>query len=122
MAAHRAESTVGDMTSFLIPRRGYGIKRYLYARILVLRAIVADFYLKQAGLKNLQPLRIDVSASEKLPKECFILCFEAAHETTNIFQQNLDFDTVTGEFLHGGLAYCARRPSQDMRSSVAQII
>lgn len=34
--------------------------------------------------------------SQKLIEECFVLCFEAVHETINIFQQNLDLDTVTG--------------------------
>ncbi|KAM0420552.1 hypothetical protein ACHAPT_011721 [Fusarium lateritium] len=83
---------------FLFQRQRIVLRaRYLHARILVLRPIVAEFYLKQAKPKdNQNHSRTDEAVSQRLVDECFVLCFEAAHETINIFQQNLDLDTVTG--------------------------
>lgn len=65
--------------------------------MLVLRLIDAEFHLKQVKLNDLQEhLRTDKSVPQKLVEECFVLYFEAAHEAIDIFQPNLDLDTVTG--------------------------
>ncbi|UNI24980.1 hypothetical protein JDV02_010693 [Purpureocillium takamizusanense] len=69
--------------------------RYLQARIVVLRPILADYYLKLINLKNVQAAR-DTGLSQHLIVKSAELCFEAAHEMIDVLYDRFDLTTVTG--------------------------
>ncbi|KAH8678470.1 fungal-specific transcription factor domain-containing protein [Xylariales sp. PMI_506] len=75
--------------------------RYLHARIITLRPIVSDKYLKQSPIHTTpgseRPLApVEPSLSQQLVTQCATICFGAAHELIDVIYSNFNFDTVTG--------------------------
>ncbi|KAI9159141.1 Sorbicillinoid biosynthetic cluster transcription factor 2 [Paramyrothecium foliicola] len=69
--------------------------RYLQARMVLFRPILADLYLKpQTATDNV--LNKESSLSHHVIVQCARLCFEAAREMLDVLYDNFDFDTVTG--------------------------
>lgn len=69
--------------------------RYLQARIVVLRPILADYYLKQIG-SSTQSGAKKGSLSQHLIAGSAEICFEAAHEMIDVLYTHFNFETVTG--------------------------
>lgn len=71
--------------------------RYLHARILLLRPIVAEYHLKQPKPSQAEILGFkDRTLSQGIVDECLTQCFGAAHETIDMIYTHLDRETVMG--------------------------
>ncbi|KAJ6437464.1 sulfite oxidase [Purpureocillium lavendulum] len=68
---------------------------YLQARIVVLRPVLAEYYLKLFNLKKSRASNDD-SLSHHLVIKSAELCFQAAHEMIDVLYHRFDIITVTG--------------------------
>lgn len=71
------------------------LSRYLHARIILFRPILADLYLRPQYAKD-DVVGKESSLSHHVIVHCACLCFEAAHEMLDVLFNNVDLDTVTG--------------------------
>lgn len=62
---------------------------------MVLRPILADYYLRHAGSRAHKASK-DQSLSQHLVVQCADLCFGAAHEMVDVIYERFNFDAVTG--------------------------
>ncbi|CAG9961998.1 unnamed protein product [Clonostachys byssicola] len=69
--------------------------RYLYARISLLRPILAEMYLEEASSSNLE-LPKEKTLRQPLMVECTVLCFQLANEMIDVLYSNFNHETVTG--------------------------
>ena len=63
--------------------------------MIVLRPILADYYLKQLGSNSLPATRKG-SLSQHLIAGSAEICFEAAHEMIDVLYTHFNFENVTG--------------------------
>ncbi|KFG79883.1 putative C6 transcription factor [Metarhizium anisopliae] len=91
-------SVSSSAEDFILQRQRIVLRaRYLHARILLLRPIVAEYHLKQPKPSRAQLLGFeDRALSQGIVDECLTLCFGAAHETIDMIYTHLDRETVTG--------------------------
>ncbi|OJJ76872.1 hypothetical protein ASPBRDRAFT_201951 [Aspergillus brasiliensis CBS 101740] len=68
--------------------------RYIHVRILLLRPLLGHRCLH--GMVTMGPKAFDVSLTEVMLRECTTLCSELAYELIDLFNGNLDFETLTG--------------------------
>ncbi|CAH0018758.1 unnamed protein product [Clonostachys rhizophaga] len=69
--------------------------RYLYARISLLRPILAELYLEEASSGSSE-LPKEKTLRQPLMVECTVLCFQLAHEMIDVLYSNFNHETVTG--------------------------
>lgn len=69
--------------------------RYLQARMILFRPILADLYLRPQYSPD-DVVSKESSLSHHVIVHCACLCFEAAHEMLDVLSTYLDLDTVTG--------------------------
>ena len=69
--------------------------RFLHARLVVFRPIVADLYLKQTLSTQNEPTK-EKSLSHHLISRCATLCFDTAHEMIDVLYSNMNLNTATG--------------------------
>lgn len=69
--------------------------RYLYARISLLRPILAELYLEEASSCSSE-LPKEKTLRQPLMVECTVLCFQLAQEMIDVLYSNFNHETVTG--------------------------
>ncbi|CAH0054585.1 unnamed protein product [Clonostachys solani] len=69
--------------------------RYLYARISLLRPILAELYLEEASFGSSEFPK-EKTLRQPLMVECTVLCFQLAHEMIDVLHSNFNHETVTG--------------------------
>ncbi|KAI0971646.1 C6 transcription factor [Xylaria arbuscula] len=69
--------------------------RFLHARILLFRPILAESYLKQ-NINGDDSHSEERSLSQGVTTECARILFASAHEIVNVIYTHFDFETVTG--------------------------
>ncbi|KAK9234013.1 fungal-specific transcription factor domain-containing protein [Lipomyces kononenkoae] len=88
--------SAGIMADSLLRRQAFITRiRFLHVRILLFRPIIARFCVHGSLSRAADSHE---SIAQILITQCSLVCFKAAHELIDLFNNNLDFESLSGPF------------------------